>query len=554
VTGGRRSRGQESAGRVRSRLRRVARESFGYADLRTGQLEAMTAVADGRDTLVVMPTGAGKSAVYQVTALLLDGPTVVVSPLISLQRDQLVSLLGIEGGEARSIDSRQGSEDRAETYDALHAGEVEFLFLTPEQLQNPHVVEQVRAARPSLFVVDEAHCVSSWGHDFRPDYLRLGAVIEALGHPTTCALTATAAPPVRDEIVESLGLREPTVVVRGFDRPNLDLEVRRYRTDEEKRADVVLRAASEAKPGLVYAATRKDAETYAEELAGLGLRAAAYHAGLPAAERSRVHDAFLAGELDVVTATTAFGMGIDKPDVRFVLHAQVPDSPDGYYQEIGRAGRDGEPALAVLFYRPADLGLRRYFASGVPKQEDLQKVATLVALHDGPVAPRELKEEAGFGPTKLTSLVNLLERVGAIEPTPDGQLAWAGDSGEPVDAAAAAREVAEDRRRLQQSRVEMMRGYAESTGCRREFLLGYFGESYEPPCRRCDTCRAGLVEADGDEEQPFPVSSRVTHQEFGPGVVMSYDDDQVTVLFESVGYKTLLVPAVQGSGLLTALS
>jgi ATP-dependent DNA helicase RecQ len=383
--------------------------------------------------------------------------------------------------------------------------------------------------------------------------------VEQLGHPTVVALTATASPPVRDEIVASLRLRDPHVVVQGFDRPNIDLQVARFQDDDEKREAVVLRAAAEPKPGLVYAATRKDAERYAAELSAFGLRAAPYHAGLPAGRRRATHDAFLAGELDVVTATTAFGMGIDKPDVRFVLHAQVADSPDSYYQEVGRAGRDGEPATAVLYYREEDLGLRRYFASGVPKEQDLQRVATLVGLHEGAVAVTDLKDASGFGPTKLAGLVNLLEQVGAVQPVDGSRLDLGPHIEDPATAASAAVEVAEDRQRLTRSRVDMMRGYAETQGCRRQYLLGYFGESYDPPCGACDNCLAGRVEAaeaaeaaPGVVEGTFPVNSRVAHVEWGDGVVMSRDGDQLTVLFESVGYKTLLEAAVADNGLLRA--
>src|SRR5436305_581337 len=252
-------------------LDRTARDAFGWDQLRPGQLEAMQSVMAGRDTLLVMPTGAGKSACYQVPALLIDGPTVVVSPLIALQRDQVIDLL--EHG-AFAANSAQRAAVLDEGWEAVAAGDVEFIFLSPEQLAKAEIRERLAGVSPSLLVVDEAHCVAAWGHDFRPDYLRLGDVIEQLGHPVVIAMTATAAPPVREEIVRRLGLRDPAEVVRGFDRPNLFLEVVQPRSDDSKRDAVVLRAAAEVKPGIVYAATRKDAESYAAALSELGLRAA----------------------------------------------------------------------------------------------------------------------------------------------------------------------------------------------------------------------------------------------------------------------------------------
>jgi ATP-dependent DNA helicase RecQ len=533
---------RRAAGPSAAVIRRTAKDAFGWKHLRDGQLEAMRSVLSGRDTLVVMPTGAGKSACYQVPALLLDGPTVVVSPLLALQRDQVLDLLA-HGAFAANSAQRQSTLD--EGWAGIEAGETEFVFLAPEQLAKPEVVERLAAVRPSLFVVDEAHCVAAWGHDFRPEYLRLGSVIEQLGHPVVIALTATAAPPVREEIVERLGLDDPAQVVRGFDRPNLFLEVVRPRSDELKRDEVVTRAMVEAKPGIVYAATRKDAELYAAQLAELNVTAAAYHAGMRAKARERVHNDFLAGAVDVVVATTAFGMGIDKPDVRFVIHADVPESLDAYYQEIGRAGRDGEPSATVLFYRPEDLGLRKFFTSSSADPVVIQRVATLVDLHDGPVEVSALREAARLSATRLTSTVNLLEDVGALVVDEVGLVDRPPEAPEPPEAAELAVRRAKEREGIDRSRVEMVRGFAETPGCRRDFLLGYFGEEYAAPCGACDRCADGVAGDTDDGSGPWHTNDRVTHDTWGDGVVMRTEPDRVTVLFERAGYKTLRLDAVR---------
>lgn len=550
------------------RLRNAAMEAFGWRELRPEQMRAMHEVMAGRDTLVVMPTGAGKSAVYQVPALLLDGPTVVVSPLLALQRDQIAGLLEHQAPQAVAVNSTQSAGETEEAWQAVRAGDAEYLFLSPEQLAKEEVLERLERVTPALFVVDEAQCVSAWGHDFRPDYLRLAQAVRRLGRPPLLALTATAAPPVRQEIVDRLGMEEPALVVAGFDRPNITLHVLRFQDDDDKRRAVVERAAGEPKPGIVYATTRKATERYAEELAGLGLTAAPYHAGLRSAERSRVHDAFLDGTLDVVVATSAFGMGIDKEDVRFVLHASIPGSLDAYYQEVGRAGRDGEPAVAVLHYRPEDTGMQNFFAARTPSRDTLGRLARQLEEQHEPQDLDELRDETGLPRNRLTAAANLLQEAGAADTDDRGAIRPVPDVS-PGDAVEQANEVAQAHRRLEHTRVEMVRAYAETTGCRRRFLLGYFGEPYEAPCGNCDVC--GTAEsgspdtspataapgADGTgrdlAEAPFPTGARVRHQEWGDGMVLSEESDRITVLFDSMGYRTLSLPTVEEHDLLSVL-
>jgi ATP-dependent DNA helicase RecQ len=529
-------------------LCRTAEETFGWSELRPEQLEAMEHIMAGRDVLVVLPTGAGKSAIYQVPAVLLDGPTVVVSPLIALQRDQVIGLRGTDAPDAVAVNSAQREADSDRAWEAISAGDAEYLFLSPEQLAKDEVVSALAEAKPSLFVVDEAHCVSAWGHDFRPDYLRLGQVIGRLGHPTVVALTATAAPPIRHDIAERLGLREHAEVVDSFDRPNLRLEVVRFQDAAAKRRAIVERVLDARKPGLVYVATRRDAEAYADEL---GERAVAYHAGMRAADRKHAHRAFLDGGAEVVVATSAFGMGIDKPDVRFVFHASIPASLDAYYQEVGRAGRDGEPAAVTLFYRPEDLGLQRFLTAAASNRDDLTRAARTVRRSAEPMLPKDVLDAS---PARRKKAINLLEQAGALASTADGRLYYCADL-PPARAVEAAVEVAEVHQRLIASRVDMIRGYAETTGCRRQYLLGYFGERLERPCGHCDTCGAGAAQ----ERRPagtgaYPVNSRVRHVEWGEGVVMSVEEDRLTILFEDGGYKTLDRELVRDNELLTRLS
>ena len=542
--------------RYAQELRDVARETFGWAELRAEQLAAMELLMAGRDALAVLPTGAGKSAIYQVPALLIPGPTLVVSPLLALQRDQLEGIEGSSAPEAVAVNSAQRSAETRHAWQAVGEGDAEYLFLSPEQLAKDEVVAELTGLGIGLFVVDEAHCVSAWGHNFRPDYLRLGTVIEQLGHPPVVALTATAALPVRQDIVARLGLRDHGEVIASFDRPNLALAVRHATEDRHKRDDVLehvqaLMSDPQTRCGLVYTASRKEAEYYADALVQAGLPAAAYHAGLGSAERQRVHEQFLHDEVDVVVATSAFGMGIDKPGVRFVVHSSVPESLDSYYQQIGRAGRDGDPATITLFYRAEDLHLQTFLTSSRAPKQALREVAETLSELDEPVRTADLAEDVRGSTATVTRAVNLLEQLGAVGTTADGRLEYLEPDLPPGAAVLGAVDVAATHERLTRSRIEMMRGYGETTGCRRQFLLGYFGEQLARPCGNCDTCEAGTAHEQPEEEGTFPRNTDVRHAEWGHGVVMSVEQDRLTVLFDEVGYKTLSLAAVEQHDLLS---
>lgn len=531
----------------------MARDVFGWGQLSDWQLDAIESLLRGTDTLVVAPSGSGKSAVYQLAGLRLPGPTVVVSPLIALQRDQRRWLSTVDVPKAIAISSVQTTRERQQAWDSLRAREAHYVFLTPEQLSKQEVLERLDNAAPSLLVVDEAHCVSAWGHDFRPDYLQIGEVRQRMGRPVVAALTATASPPVRQEIVRALRMVQPHRVLVGLDRPNLHLAVKQYADDKQKRAAVIDNAMQDG-PGLIYVGTRKETKQYAEDLTETGLVVAAYHGGRKAADRHRIHERFLTGQLEVVVATSAFGMGIDKPDVRFVLHADIPESLDAYYQQIGRAGRDGSAAQTLLCYRTEDLGLRRYFTTVRADPDAINTVIGTIREAGEPLSVTRLRNRLELSRGKIATALNLLKEVGALRTDSRGRRHDIDPARSPTTIARQSMEAAHRHQSMEQSQLEMMRGYAETIGCRRQFLLGYFGEELPGDCGNCDNCQSrSSDEPHNAVETEFPINARVQHRSWGTGVVVRPESDRVTVLFDEVGYKTLAMAALRDEPLLSLL-
>ena len=369
----------------------ILRTTFGFEGFRPGQAEIVAAILDGRDVLAVMPTGSGKSLCYQLPALLRDGLTIVVSPLIALMRNQVAQLRGY-GVAAAALNSANDAAENWAIFDRIARGDLRLLYIAPERLVKAETIELLKRAKIALLAVDEAHCISQWGHDFRPEYAALGAVQAELGNVQTVAFTATADAATRSDIVDKLFSRPPAVFVHGFDRPNLRLAMQAKSGGRKQIADFI--GAHRGQSGIVYCASRRKTEELADALRGSGIKALAYHAGMEAVERSRNQDVFLQEDGMVMVATVAFGMGIDKPDVRFVVHADMPSNIESYYQEIGRAGRDGLPADTLTLYGMGDIRLRRLQideseSSNEQKRVDRQRLNALVALCESPRCRRQ---------------------------------------------------------------------------------------------------------------------------------------------------------------------
>ena len=473
----------------------AAQKLLGFKSLRPGQREAIQGLLDRRDTLLVQPTGSGKSAVYQIAGSLLAGSTLVVSPLIALQKDQADSIEATKLDESAVVNSALSTGEQRETLQRIEGGEVEYILLAPEQLRKPETLDRLRAAGISLFAIDEAHCISQWGHDFRPDYLELAHAIEALDHPAVLAMTATASKEVREEIIDKLGMRNPLAIVMGFDRPNISLRVDHFGQPDEKFEALFKRVEFAEKPGIIYVATRKHAEMIAAELNQRGINAVFYHGGLKAKDRDQIQDRFMSGKVPVIVATNAFGMGVDKPDIRFVYHADVSDSLDACYQELGRAGRDGKPAEAVLFYRPGDISAQRYkTGAGQVNTAELQALTDSLLSHGETASLQQLSHDTSLSQRKILNLLHKLEPLGVAGKLPSGEIRLI-QKKNPDEMLEAARRQQEFQKNLRKRRLQQMQQYAETRACRREFLLRYFGDSFTGPCGNCDNCDTNVTAA-----------------------------------------------------------
>ena len=478
----------------------LLRDRFGFEGFRPGQEEALQALLSGRHTLVVMPTGAGKSLIYQMAALLLPGTTLVISPLIALMKDQLDSLTA-HGVPATLINSTMTRAEQQSRLRAMSRGEYRLVYIAPERLRNRAFLDALAGVDVGLLAVDEAHCISQWGHDFRPDYMHIGAARESMGGPLTAALTATATPQVQNDIVHRLGLGDAQRVVTGFNRPNLTFHVRYTASDADKLWALQDLVGKDAGAGIVYVGTRRNAEEVAQfGRQVLKVKARHYHAGLPTEERTAVQDAFMSGELPLVVATNAFGMGIDRADLRFVIHYALPGTLEAYYQEAGRAGRDGKHALCTLLYSPKDRALQEWFienaALGPAEVKGLHVVLVRMADQAGGGAMfvnlETLAQATGLHQVKLRLALSQLEEIDALQRLGDeGTGLWVqvGKLRQKQLATVVADTTARrDHRRRQLTR---MIAYAEGDTCRRRAILTHFGDSEAAEADRCcDICES----------------------------------------------------------------
>ncbi len=471
-----------------------AREAFRIRDLLPGQAEVMESVLAGRDTLAVMPTGSGKSLTYQLPSLVLPGPTLVVSPLLALIEDQ-IGKLRAAGVPAARIDSTRTAKERAADLDAVRQGKIRLILITPESVNSPTVQEQLEGVKFSLFCVDEAHCVSQWGHDFRPSYLGLRRAAVVLGRPPILGLTATATPAVAQDVIAQMGMNDPKVCRVSFHRPNLAFDVRKVAGEADKLRVLGKLLTRLRRPGIIYCATVRAVDDLYVALKAANMPVERYNGKMATDEREKAQAAFMAsGRKVIMIATNAFGLGVDKPDIRYIIHYQMPGSPESYVQEAGRAGRDGKPARCVLLFQPDDIAIQEHFLREAhPTRSQARTVAEgLYAWSDEgrEVSVRDLALSMALPERRVRVILSVLEAMGVAREVKAAK--WSGmeprPSREQIDKAASvfeARRIS-DRRRL----AELLK-YMNTQRCRVQMMRAYFGEPEGPMCGLCDSC-AGL--------------------------------------------------------------
>lgn len=465
------------------RLRREAWERFGIRHFRPGQREVLQAVPKGRSVLVLMPTGAGKSLCYQLPALFLPRSVVVVSPLIALMQDQQTKAEDAEL-DVEKIDSTLTASESAEVSNSIQAGIPQLIYVTPERLENTEFLNTLAEGGVSLFAVDEAHCISQWGHDFRPAYIGLRYARERLGNPPVLALTATATESVIEDILAQLNSPDALIVNTGTERENLHFSVCTTVNVETKQARISALLAEEEGSGIIYTASVRTANELFEWLKIDGISAARYHGRMRLRDRERIQSEFMNGDHKVMIATKAFGLGIDKPDIRFVYHCEFPDSPETYYQEAGRAGRDGKPARAVLLYRLEDRRIQKFFLVGrYPTQQECRAVYEALVPE---CSMQEMRERSGVPLRRMQVILHLMRDAGLVRRRVRGysrtRIEATDHDFERLLASF------KERRQSDSDRLDEMMRYAQATGCRKQIFREYFGEPPGEPCGTCDNC------------------------------------------------------------------